>query len=395
MINIFVIPSWFPTKEDPNFGIFIKEQHISISDFNSETNQFISFWGNNSGEIKFLNFFKLLKILFKKIFNNYEIFNSNKNLHIIFRPIFYWTNKLPFGYEYMIKKSTEKNFLYVIKKYKKIDIIHAHVGYPAGYVAYYLSKKYKIPYIITEHMSPFPFKELIKNDRLKHELNLAYKYCKSIIAVSPSLKNDISKYGFNKIEVIPNFVDEDVFYPLNIKSDSKFIFVTICGINEQKGINILLHAIKEWSPENNIEFKIAGNGPLLDYYKNLAIELKINHLIKWIGSVSRDKVCELLNKSNVFVLPSNHETFGIVYVEALACGLPIIATKCGGPESIVNNSNGLLVEKNSPKKLNLAMQEIFNNYQFYDRDLIRNSFLENFSKKATISKLINLYKKNI
>jgi glycosyltransferase involved in cell wall biosynthesis len=106
----------------------------------------------------------------------------------------------------------------------KIDIIHAHVSYPAGYIAYLLSKEFDIPYVITEHMSPFPFPEYIKDKKVINELNISLYNASKIIAVSEDLKKDIEQYGFKNIEVIPNFIDETRYRVEDKIQNTKFTF---------------------------------------------------------------------------------------------------------------------------------------------------------------------------
>jgi glycosyltransferase involved in cell wall biosynthesis len=98
-----------------------------------------------------------------------------------------------------------------------------------------------------------------------------------------------------------------------------------------------------------------------------------------------------LQHSDAFVLSSNYETFGVVLVEAMSCGLPVVSTKCGGPESIIVNENlGLLVEPTA-KALAEGMQKMVQTH--YDNTVIRNFAIENFSEKVISEKLIDIYKK--
>ena len=90
-------------------------------------------------------------------------------------------------------------------------------------------------------------------------------------------------------------------------------------------------------------------------------------------------------------MPSHHETFGIVYVEALASGKPVIATRCGGPEDIVNSSNGLLIEKGNPAELANAMEWMYNNWSNFNPTNIRKDFEQRFSQKQVCRQIANLY----
>jgi len=116
--------------------------------------------------------------------------------------------------------------------------------------------------------------------------------------------------------------------------------------------------------------------------------------IKLLGFAPRKQVLEELQKSDAFILSSKYETFGVVVIEAMSCGLPAIATKCGGPESIIENSElGLLVENDDLEELSNAMKDMYENRADYNSNKIRTYVVNNFSEKAVASKLINIYEK--
>ena len=103
----------------------------------------------------------------------------------------------------------------------------------------------------------------------------------------------------------------------------------------------------------------------------------------------------MLETSDCFVLASKSETFGIVYIEAMAKGLPVIATRCGGPEEFVNKDNGLLVDVGDCEALTEAMVYMMNHKDLYNKEMIRQFCLENFSESAIADKIIEEYNKVI
>jgi len=92
------------------------------------------------------------------------------------------------------------------------------------------------------------------------------------------------------------------------------------------------------------------------------------------------------------VLVSQSETFGVAYIEALSMGVPVIATKCGGPEVFVNDKNGLLIDVNNKKQLIEAMKYMYNNIDRYDRKAISRDIREKFSSAAVANKIEEVYK---
>ena len=99
--------------------------------------------------------------------------------------------------------------------------------------------------------------------------------------------------------------------------------------------------------------------------------------------------------SDCFVLSSNFETFGVVLIEALACGLPLIATKCGGPEDIINKQNGILMDVENQLQLEDAMITMYKNAHNYDKEKLRNYAKEKFGEKTFIENVIKYYKVRI
>ena len=100
-----------------------------------------------------------------------------------------------------------------------------------------------------------------------------------------------------------------------------------------------------------------------------------------------------MRHSNAFVLASRTETFGVVYIEALAQGLPVIATRCGGPESIVTSDNGLLVPIENIPELTKALLTLYENHAQYDPVRLRQDCLQQFGSRAIAQHLIDTFQK--
>ncbi|TXK20963.1 glycosyltransferase family 4 protein, partial [Pontibacter qinzhouensis] len=123
-----------------------------------------------------------------------------------------------------------------------------------------------------------------------------------------------------------------------------------------------------------------------------AEQLQVSQYITWLGEINQEQALKEYQNCDAFVLPSLYESMGIVYIEALACGKPIIATKCGGPESTVTPFNGLLIEKENVTKLASALHYMIENRDKYDSNQIRQDFLARYSAGAVVPQLMALYK---
>ena len=389
-MNIFVIPSWYPTIVNPINGIFIREQAMALAEVNPDFQVVVSCWGHESGTVSFRSIKKFFASLKWYFLQPRLSVNEKGRFCEILRPALTFSRRLPFCTLKRLVDVNRANFEWAQKTFRNIDVIHAHVSYPAGYIAYKLSKEFGVPYVLTEHMGPFPGSFSREGNPLD-ELEKAFRFSSKVIAVSNSLARRLRFFGYSNIAVIPNSVDENRFF-LGVPTSQKFIFSTLCGLDEVKGIDTLLHAIALWGPSSDeVEFRIGGDGPLLSKLQCLAKDLNISSLIKWTGSVKRDLVPDFFRQSHVFVMASRHETFGVVYAEAIASGKPIIATRCGGPEDIVSVINGILVNVDNIEELSMALTKVYKKWDLYDPKKIRQEFIRKFSTTAVIEQLKNVY----
>lgn len=247
---------------------------------------------------------------------------------------------------------------------KRIDIINSHLSYPAGFLGTIIQKIKSIPNIITEHTwIKKHFRSTV------HRLCVVYalKNCSCILAVSNALKEDINLYCKNQIRIIPNVVDADRFPLLEAKKAGKLNLGILGGLsNNRKGLDILLKAVSLLH-DKNLHLHIGGDGILLPYYKSMAIDLGIYEKCTFYGQVLPGNVTEFYSRLDIFVLPSRDETFGVVIIEAMACGLPVIATKCGGPQEIITTETGLLIAPENELELADAIRHMSDNLMTFNR----------------------------
>ncbi|WP_235337505.1 glycosyltransferase family 4 protein [Pontibacter korlensis] len=399
-MNVFVIPSWFPSKDHPVSGTMIKEQTEAFCQYYPSVNVGISVWGQQDED--FLLWTKHhIKNLWKVIKANTTPYQTSllSNLKVYHRPTFTWTRKILKGNLKGVVKSNIENLKNFEADFGPVDVIHAHVGFPAGLIAMEVAEKRNIPFCLSERMGPFPWPHTLNKEG---KLLAYYKqpYIKSAvnIAVSPFQQEVMYKQGIMNTVMIPNFVNENIFAPAsvaNVNTDA-FTFFSLSYVAPNKGTDLVVFAAKELLLKyKNINFRIGGDGPFLDHCKELTFSLGIAENFTWLGELDRKAAIQEFQSCNAFVLASQYESMGIVYVEAIACGKPIIATRCGGPETTVNSINGLLVEKDNPVELSKAMEYIVVNREKYSSSNIREDYLRHFSIQAIAPKLYDLYKEII
>lgn len=291
-----------------------------------------------------------------------------------------------------------------IIKNEKIDLAHLHLWNPASCrYAFSAASSYKIPIITTEH-DPFELsflKDILKKQDLKHVgkiITVSENNRKILCKLYPEHKSIISVIH-NGIDVtwwqsqLLRFTDEDrrrIKKELFQAQENTLIIISIAELHERKGLKYLIEAIPEVAEKfPNIKLVIVGEGPERKSLENLIKELSSNHIIL---TGRQKEIPKLLKSSDIFVLPSRREAFGLVVLEAMVTGLPVIASKTGGiPEIIENGRNGLLVEPENSKKLAKALMDLIANSD--KREKLSKAGTETARKKFTAKKMAEEYEK--
>ena len=290
----------------------------------------------------------------------------------------------------------------LFKKYIKDegvpDIIHCHNALFAGMLARRIKTEFDIPYILTEHSSAYALGYY--PTFFYREISKIYKNADCLLVVSPRL-GELLESIFGKTTLdwqwVPNIVDsrfED--QPIPIKSTDKeretFSILSIGNLDQNKNHEDLIRAfVEKFKGANNVRLRIGGEGPLLNHLIRVTHERGVEDQVIFLGYIDRAEVLREMDTCDFMVLSSRYETFGVVLIEALSRGKPIIATACGGPECIVNKGNGILTPKNDSMILGNAMKQMFETIGNYDPHQIRKDALAIFGKKAVISQLLRVY----
>ena len=138
------------------------------------------------------------------------------------------------------------------------------------------------------------------------------------------------------------------------------------------------------------ELHIIGQGPDFEELNKLGDQLSLSSQIKWHGYLPNEDVLKLLCNMSFYVCSSPFETFNVAIAEALAVGLPVISTRCGGPEEFVNSKNGILIPIRDTESLANAMNEMSEKYSSYDSELIRKEIISNFNTNK-IAQMFNTF----
>ncbi|MCG5227815.1 glycosyltransferase [Acinetobacter pittii] len=382
-IHVLIIPSWYPRFKGDISGSFFREQAIALSKRNCQVGViYPQFRSLKNWKGVFFEPYGLSEEIDEQLF-------TLRWHSVVFTP------KL----DSFNKKKWINAGMKLFEQYIKIkgipDIIHVHSMLHGGELADQILKKYKIPYVITEHNSMF-LRDLVvkkKIDTLTEIVNNA----SNCISVSNSFKDKLnSVFNTTKWEYLPNIVNDN-FFENSLTKENKtnlFKYCSVCLLTKNKKIDLLIRAfslILEVFP--NSVLYIVGDGPEKKNLLELTKKLNLTQNIIFLGLLPREKVIEIMSEVDTLIIASEFETFGVVAVEALALGKPVVSTKCGGPQSIINSEEvGYLVENNSLIGLKDGLINIQQNYNKFSSDKIRNYCLNNFGEAAVVEQLKKIYR---
>jgi glycosyltransferase involved in cell wall biosynthesis len=180
------------------------------------------------------------------------------------------------------------------------------------------------------------------------------------------------------------------------KASGRFRFLHVALLNSVKAHDNLIRALADrFRGDGSVELRIGGDGPPRPALERLARALGVQGQVRFLGELSREEVLEEMLGADAFVLCSRFETFGVVLAESLACGTPVIATACGGPECIVNESNGLLVPPGDVPALGQAMVTMRRRAAEYDAESLRRDCAARFGRDAVLATWRRLYEEAV
>ena len=376
--KILIIASWYPSASSPVSGVFVQDQAQALS---------------KKYDVAVLapRLVGWREILRGKIGAPSQ-FNTEENLLVCRERVLAPVPRAPtLAYRRWLP-AAEKSFLKLLARWGKPDLMHAHVVLPAGLAAVRMGKQHAIPVVLTEHTSPFSAH--LKTSILRRWVSETLAQVDRVIAVSPALAQQIHAFVDGiKICVIGNLIKTDFFIPAKNAEHEITRFLSVGLLTEQKGIEFLLQAAQRLVQRGitTFELVIGGDGPERARLERLTRSFGLANRCRFVGLLARAQVKHWMQHCDVFVLPSLHETFGLVLAEAMSCGKPVIATRCGGPEFVVTPATGVLIEPANPETLANTMEDFIHKRLQYDPQRVRDSVVERFSETAFLKNIAEVY----
>jgi L-malate glycosyltransferase len=379
MFNIIIFPGWFPSECNPLNGNFTKK-HVDIISKNH----------------------KVAVAYADKSLNNDILYNlvvDERNAYPIVI-CYYKTSKLPVIHKFINYYRKLVSYSKAFNKAKSylndLDFIHVHVVTRDTILPLYYKWFKNIPYFISEHSSAY-----IRNQSssiLEKSLKrLIINNCEGLSAVSNTLKlaMEHAKLRHRNSQIIYNVVDSNVFNVKSVKKSDKIKFLHVSSLDEQpkNTIGILKVFERLYKIYPNIELHVVG-GQLnkISESQTFAENLKSKHAIFYHGMQFGPSIVDFYHQSDYLVMFSNYETQGIVAIEALFCGLPVLATDLPSLNEYLHSKNSLLAKPKDEDGLFKNMEIcILGKYEFWNSDDISNEVKENFNSKNISKRFDDFY----
>ena len=375
-MNIFLISRGYPEKQDPQWGIFEAQQAQALRQLGHR--------------VTILVVDCRARFYFRK-FGIRHLKEDGVYVYYLFPfKILGLKSLMTKANQWMIRRLFRK----VVRREGNPDIVYSHyLNLMLGCLP--LKKEFDGPIIGLEHWS-----ELLK-DNMDPWVNktalYVYPQMDHVLAVSPALSKRINEHYGVEAKTVPNMVN-----PAFIKAAKEFNrhtpfrFCTVARLVKLKNLDVLVKAAGILRDRGlDFSLKIAGTGDELKNLSNLISKLELTAKVSLLGRLDSNGIVDLMAESDAFVLASARETFGVVFIEAMAMGLPVIAGDNGGPKDIVNESNGILVPPGDVDALADAMQKMMENYEDYDHKAIARECEAKYSPVNVARQIENIFVETI
>lgn len=363
-MHILMLPSWYPASEGSSHGSFFREQAEALAEAGHRVGV-IALEGISVTDARALSALKV---------NVYSVTEGKANAPLqVLRCI--GLRPIPMAHALNVRalaRRWEKLFDAYVREHGAPEVLHAHAMNPGGVAAARISRRYGIPYVVTEHRADSAFAEL-SSAGLARELRRVAASASARIAVSPAFAEGLTAaYGEKPWMAIPNLLpgqfENQEILP---REDSPFVFGHVSDLHPHKRVTLLIEAFADaFGSDPTVKLRIAGHSSYAEAHKNQVNELGLRN-VDFVGAVSRSEIAAEFSNYHAFVMPSAAESFGVVFWEALACGVPIIASATDGGRYAVREDTGLLVDIDDRDGLTRALVRMRAEAKNYNREKLR------------------------
>jgi len=366
-MRVLVVPKWYPWPERPVFGIFCQEQARALS----SRHDVVVLASEATRAPGFLL---------------YRLTEGQEDGLCVLRLRYRRPRLRPLAMACQIA-----GMLAALRRLRRQgwrpDVVHAHV-YSAGLPALILGRLNRATVVITEHYTGFQRGLITGSDRVV--ARLAFRHADLVAPVSQSLASELRALEPRaRMRVVPNVVDEQAFHPAPPADASKPAtprsaqrLLNVAALAEKKGHGDLLHALRALTPELDLRLEVVGDGPLMDELRALTAELGLEAAVSFRGELPKAAVADRMREADLFVLPSLFENLPCVLLEAMASGLPFVASAVGGVPELADGPGTTLCPPGDPARLAEAIRSALASRPAVDRQALAQRTVSRFGYGA-------------
>lgn len=368
-MNVFVIPSWYDTGDKPHCGVFFAEQARALI---------------RAGHRVHLLYPDLRFKLGGLPTGVFSLPGGVPGLFCRRRSLtpFWERGRWP-----QRRWMLEKLYRRAEQEWGRPDVVHLHAC-TMGVEAVWLCQKHRLPLVYTEHYSALMREP---HGALREQLMRTLAGATVAAAVSRALQERLREFRADTC-YIPNLVDAERFAPAPIPHGG-VVFGTLGNLIPRKRVDLLLRAFAKAGLEN-ARLRIGGDGPERERLERLTESLRLKDRVEFCGAVPYSRAPAFYNACNCLVSASEAETFGMTLIEALACGVPVLSARSGGPESIVvPGQNGWLVPVGDADALADGLREAAG--RPFDPAALRADCIARFGEGVVVRQIEQVYQKAV
>ena len=273
------------------------------------------------------------------------------------------------------------------------DVIHAH-SFLSALPAVALGRAFAKPVVYTEHWTVFvPENPMRLSGPMRAAARLALEAADIVLPVSADLARALSELapGAN-VRVVPNVVDGRIFRPGEPRERPGRRLLTAGLLDtDRKGLDVLLEALALLDRRDGLRLDVVGDGSLRAQYEALAARLGLSEHVQFHGLCSKPELAARMQEADLFVLGSRYENNPCVVIEAMATGLPIVATRVGGVPELVDEASGELANPLDPRDLARAIEAALTRLETFDRGNIASRARDEFGTESVGRSIADVY----
>lgn len=375
-MKILVVANGYPTPRDPQWGCFERDQAIALKALGHD-------------------------VAMIAVDTRFRRYRRKRGISIIQTEGFpvYWGYWFPAGLlkllcrslkDWVVKRQYDKVYSRIVRDWGTPDIMYAHYQRNIFYSSY-LKNKYGVPLVGMEHWSALMQNPLPAS--VEEWGRKSYPCLDKMLVVSDALAEKIkSVFGIDAGVVHDMLGPEFLDYTYQARRNGGCRFIAVGSLLPIKGYDILVKAFAASGlSAQGCSVSIIGDGPERQTLEVLIENSGVKGSVALLGRKGKNEIVKELRDSDVFVLSSHSETFGVACIEAMSQGLPCIATLCGGPEEFVSEKDGMLIPRDDQNALEKALCHMQENYSRFDREDISARCLDRFSPQGIAKQLTQLF----